>query len=71
VSCERDEIHVRVLRMCGRHLSLRGNANNTCFALKERYDTQLDKSTQRYLMYVIVPVWSLVGTLDWPLWTNK
>jgi hypothetical protein len=61
VSCERDEIHVRVLGMCGRHLGAR-HANNTCFAPKD--NTQVDKSTQPHLMYVIVPVWCLVGALD-------
>lgn len=29
-----------------------------------------DKSSQRYIMYVIMPAWSLVGALDW-LWHKQ
>jgi hypothetical protein len=38
--------------------------------LRRGHDSHADKSSQRYLMYVIMPAWGLVGALDW-LWHKQ
>lgn len=35
-----------------------------------RNDSEAARSSQRYMMYVIIPAWSLVGALDW-LWHKQ
>ena len=38
--------------------------------LGRNYESQASRASQRYLMYVIMPAWGLVGALDW-LWHKQ
>jgi len=48
----------------------RKSGNKPSTFLGWRHESQAEKSAQRYMMYVIMPAWSLVGALDW-LWHKQ
>ena len=48
----------------------RGSGRKLALAPFGRKDSEAARSSKRYIMYVIVPAWSLVGALDW-LWHKQ
>jgi hypothetical protein len=48
----------------------RSGHSSLLWVIAPNYESEAARSSQRYLMYVIMPAWALVGALDW-LWHKQ